>query len=177
VNQISRARNAGAAAATGEWIVFVDADSSPSAALFGDMLAAVAPGGCLAGGATIAFPPGAGIAARCVLGLWNAASRAGKWAAGSFIFCEAAAFREAGGFSELLFASEELELFRRLKRLARARRGRIEILHRHPIRTSDRKLALHGWAPYARLMVKTLVTGGRTLRRREDCSPWYDGRR
>ena len=30
VNQISRARNAGAAAANGEWLVFVDADSFPS---------------------------------------------------------------------------------------------------------------------------------------------------
>ena len=32
VNQISRARNAGAAAATGEWFLFVDADSFPSVA-------------------------------------------------------------------------------------------------------------------------------------------------
>src|SRR6185369_12224787 len=33
-NQISRARNTGAAAATGEWLLFVDADSTPSRALF-----------------------------------------------------------------------------------------------------------------------------------------------
>ena len=33
---------------------------------------------------------------------WNAVSRLLKWAAGSFIFCEAVAFREAGGFSEAL---------------------------------------------------------------------------
>ena len=30
INQISRARNAGAAAASGGWLVFVDADSQPS---------------------------------------------------------------------------------------------------------------------------------------------------
>ena len=29
-NQIARARNAGAAAACGEWLVFIDADSHPS---------------------------------------------------------------------------------------------------------------------------------------------------
>ena len=37
VNQIARARNAGAAAATGIWLVFVDADSHPSAALFDEV--------------------------------------------------------------------------------------------------------------------------------------------
>ena len=31
VNQIARARNSGAAAATGDWLIFVDADSHPSA--------------------------------------------------------------------------------------------------------------------------------------------------
>ena len=34
VNQIARARNRGAAAATGDWLIFVDADSHPSAELF-----------------------------------------------------------------------------------------------------------------------------------------------
>ena len=31
VNQIARARNRGAAAATGDWLIFVDADSHPGA--------------------------------------------------------------------------------------------------------------------------------------------------
>jgi glycosyltransferase involved in cell wall biosynthesis len=39
VNQISRARNAGAAVANGQWLVFVDADSFPSVELFAEMLA------------------------------------------------------------------------------------------------------------------------------------------
>ncbi|MBC8003033.1 MAG: glycosyltransferase, partial [Opitutaceae bacterium] len=34
VNQIARARNCGAAVATGDWFVFVDADSRPTAELF-----------------------------------------------------------------------------------------------------------------------------------------------
>jgi hypothetical protein len=100
-----------------------------------------------------------------------------RWAAGSYIFVDAAAFREAGGFNEDLYAGEELDLFRRLKRLARRRGRRIAILHRHPLRTSDRKARLYRWHEHLGFFLKTFLTGGRTLRRREDCSVWYDGRR
>src|SRR4051812_2695242 len=146
VNQISRARNTGARAASGEWLVFVDADSLPSPALFSEMKERIDRGDCLGGGATVAYAQ-TQWGVRLVTGLWNLYSRLGKWAAGSFIFCEAAAFHAAGGFSEELFASEELELFKRLKRIARARGKRIAILHRHPIVTSDRKVRLYGWQP------------------------------
>src|SRR5256884_4138853 len=44
VNQISRARNKGAAAAGGDWLVFVDADSYPSRELFADLAAAIQSG-------------------------------------------------------------------------------------------------------------------------------------
>src|ERR1700677_848756 len=55
VNQISRARNSGAAAATGDWLVFVDADSHPSAGLFTDMAKEIQSGTCFAGGTTICW--------------------------------------------------------------------------------------------------------------------------
>ncbi|HMH17864.1 MAG TPA: glycosyltransferase [Burkholderiales bacterium] len=175
VNQISRARNTGAARAGGDWIVFVDADSYPTPELFLEAADAIR-AGCLAGGSTIAYDdPPRGVA--LAIGIWNALSRINKWAAGSFIFCEAAAFREAGGFSEELYASEELDLFRRLKRMARREGRTIAILHRHPLRTSDRKLRLYGWREFLRFMVKTVVSRGRSLRNRRDCFTWYDGRR
>ncbi len=176
VNQIGRARNAGAACAGGDWIFFVDADSSPTVELFLDAADAIRAGRCLAGGSTVAYqdpPPGIALA----IGIWNAVSRISKVAAGSFMFCEAAAFREVGGFSEELYASEELDLFRRLKRLARREERSIVILHRHPLLTSDRKLRLYGWAELFRFLLRTIVSRGRTLRSRRDCFAWYDGRR
>src|SRR5438270_7211316 len=53
INQIARARNAGAIAATGDWLVFVDADSHPSPELFADVAVEIQSGKCLAGGVTM----------------------------------------------------------------------------------------------------------------------------
>lgn len=171
VNQISRARNAGAAAASGDWLLFVDADSSPSPALLADVLEKIESSSCIGGGATVAMPGGR-TDVRLWTVLWNAFSRATSWAAGSFFFCEARVFRELGGFSERLYAAEELDLSRRLKR-----RGRFVILSRHPLATSDRKARLYSWREHAAFVTRFIFRGIRTLRRREDCSIWYDGRR
>lgn len=176
VNQIARARNSGAAAASGDWLLFIDADSWPSRALFEDVADAIETGRCLGGGSTIALP-GARLCVRAWVALWNALSRATSWVAGSFIFCEARAFRDAGGFSEALYAAEEIEFSRRLKRLAKARKRRLVILRRHPLRTSGRKAQLYTWREHSRFLWKMLTAGRRTLRDRAACAIWYDGRR
>ena len=176
VNQIARARNAGAAQAGGEWLAFVDADSYPSRELFSDVLAAIRDGNALAGGATVRIDTDDAMI-RFWVASWNRLSRAMRWAAGSFIFCEARAFREIGGFSEALYAGEEIDLFRRLKRLARRRGQSVVILHRHPLHTSDRKARLYTKREHFTFMLKTLLLAGRPLRDRKSCYVWYDGRR
>jgi glycosyltransferase involved in cell wall biosynthesis len=176
VNQIGRARNTGASGAGGDWLIFIDADSQPSAELFADVAATIQTGRCLAGGSTVCLD-GRYPVASLITGGWNLLSRIKKWAAGSFIFCEAAAFREVGGFSAELFASEELDLFDRLKSMARQRGKTITILHRHPLVTSARKMHLYTPWEHLRFLGKTVLLWGRPLKSREECLTWYDGRR
>lgn len=176
INQIARARNRGAEAATGDWLIFVDADSHPSAELLEDVAKQIESGRCLAGGATVRLE-GKHVKGNFVASMWNVVSRICRWVAGSFIFCDAAAFRKIGGFSHELFASEEIELSNRLKKLARAERKKIVILHRHPIITSARKLHLYTAREHFLFMAKTILAGGKTLNSREACHTWYDGRR
>ena len=176
INQISRARNAGAAAATGEWLVFVDADSQPPLELFADVAREIRRGDVLAGGSTVAIDHPA-LMVRATVQWWNAISRMTRWAAGSFIFCRSEALRAVGGFSLQLFAAEEIDLFRRLKRLARSRGLAIRILADHPLVTSARKAHLYSAQEFLMFQLKTVLTAGRTLRSADECGLWYDGRR
>ena len=176
INQIARARNTGAAAASGDWLIFIDADSYPSPELFMEVAREIESGTCLAGGATIRLEGHYSLGSK-VTGFWNLLSRRLRWLAGSFIFCEAAAFRKVGGFSNELFAAEELDLSRRLKRLARSERRRIVILSRHPLLTSARKMHLYTPLEHLGFLARTILAGGRTLYRRDGCPTWYDGRR
>ena len=96
----------------------------------------------LAGGALLSMDRGPGwvhLGAR----IWGVYSRLARHMAGAFIFVEAAAFRQIGGFSDRFFAGEELDLSRRLKILARRQGRRIQIIASPRLRTSARKARLY----------------------------------
>ena len=177
VNQISRARNAGAAAAAGDWLLFIDADSRPSAGLLREVAAALDTPDLVYAGARMRMTPfHAG--AWLFLRLWGVLSRLNGWAAGSFLLVRRAAFQEVGGFSDAIFAAEEIELSVRLRRWSRARGGRfVRLGSRHPLLTSGRKLHLYTVRAHLRMLWRTLRTRGANLRNRDECTLWYDGRR
>jgi glycosyltransferase involved in cell wall biosynthesis len=177
VNQIGRARNTGAAAATGEWLLFIDADSHPSRELFADAAELTHRADVLLAGATMR-PDQGGLIFQLCCGVWNRMSRLRRLVAGSFILVRATAFREVGGFDLKFFAGEEIDFALRLqKTIGRRDRQKTIILHRHPILTSARKLKLYGKGEILRFLLKSVFRPRRTVSDREACALWYDGRR
>ena len=176
VNQIARARNSGAAAATGDWLIFVDADSHPSAELFADVAGQISSGRCLAGGATIRLDEKFFVA-ELIAPLWNIVSRWRRLLAGAFVFIEKAAFLELGGFSDKIFVGEELELSRRLKKLAKKTGKQVVILHRHPLVTSARKMRIYTLRQHLAFLFYMIFNPYRTATSREKAHLWYDGKR
>jgi hypothetical protein len=140
------------------------------------MAAVIQTGRCIGGGATVELDQPVHWAIGFV-GLWNSLSRWQRWMAGSFIFCEARAFRELGGFSHELFVAEEIDFSKRLNALARSRGQQVSILHRQPLKTSARKIHLYSWGEYILFLLRSLLGLGRTFKDRKACGPWYDGRR
>jgi glycosyltransferase involved in cell wall biosynthesis len=176
INQIGRARNRGAAVATGEWLLFIDADSHPSPELFADVAGAIRSGHYLAGGCVIRLA-GNHRAAQWLTRGWNWVSRQRRLLAGSFIFVETAAFREIGGFDDQFFTGEELDLSLRLRALGRKSGRKMVILHRHPLLTSDRKVRLYSSRELLGFMLRAALRPKRVMRDKAACYAWYDGRR
>lgn len=176
VNQIGRARNRGAAAASGDWLLFIDADSQPSPELFTEVADSIRSGRCLAGGSVIRLE-GNHRAARFLTQGWNWVSRFRRLLAGSFIFVETTAFRAIGGFDQQFYAGEELDLTLRLRKVARAQQREIVILHQHPLLTSDRKVRLYSARELLGFMARAAFRPKRVMKDKAACYAWYDGRR
>jgi len=171
-NQIARARNAGARAAEGRFLVFVDADTLVAPELLREALDRLADGAACGGGSTVAMDPVGSPLEQRALARWNGFSRRTRLAAGSFLFVLRDAFFAAGGFPESVYASEEIWLSRAVKRWGRARGLPFVILDGHPVVTSGRK---GEWYPPALLLltVLVLVLFPFLLRSRTFCWLWY----
>lgn len=176
VNRIARARNRGASIATGDWLLFVDADSYPSQALFEAAAKAIESGRYIGGGARIGFPRVLG-GSQLITRVWNLISQTLSWAAGSFIFCEAAAFKAVGGFDPTLYASEEITLSRRLQAYGRVSKRVFTILRGPRLVTSERKLLLYSRKELLFTFARLGLNLSWAARQPENCGLWYDGRR
>lgn len=172
VRQISRVRNAGAAASTGEFLIFVDADTLISPELLRLTLDRMKDGAC-GGGSLIRFEKEATGFAAWTARFWKWVSLRFKLLAGCFIFVRRDAFFSVGGFSEKVYASEEIWFGRTLKAWARKESRAFVMLDAFPPVTSSRKLELF---PVYKLVAYTMLflIFPFAVRFRALCGFWYD---
>ena len=173
VNRISSSRNAGAEAAQGEWILFVDADTLVPSALLHQAIELLANGKTGGGGACIRFGPEAKSSGPLALRFWNRISLFFNLAAGSFIFCRREGFTEVGGFSDKVYAGEEIFFSRQYKKWCHRHGLRFEIISDHPVVTSARKLHWYSSLTLILSFLPLLVCPF-LLRTRFFCRFWYE---
>lgn len=176
VNQIAKARNAGASVATGDWFLFIDADSQLHIDSIRDMLSHISEGRCGGGGCLVRMDD-APRWGQLGIGFWNTLSRCMKWAAGSFVFCRADGFREVGGFDEEYFAAEELYFSSSLKKWCREQSLSFVILRKKAHASSSRKFRIYTNREIMQLFARTIFAYGKTVKSRSGLDFFYDGRR
>lgn len=138
LNQIATARNAGGKKAQGEFIIFLDADTTLTAEILQKALKLLK-SGVAGGGITIQFNKKLAKPYIALVGLWNLFSKTFKIGAGCFIFCQKQVFDEIEGFNENLYASEELYFCLNLKKWAKKHNKKVFIIHDISIVSSARK--------------------------------------
>jgi glycosyltransferase involved in cell wall biosynthesis len=140
VNQIARSRNRGAHEAKGEYLVFLDADTTITPRLLQTALHKLMKENCCGGGTIVELDRPLTFVARKFLAGWTFLSRRFHLAAGCFIYVLREAFEDIGGFDERVYASEEIWFSRRLKRWGRKHGKPFHLIEDQTIVTSARKL-------------------------------------
>jgi glycosyltransferase involved in cell wall biosynthesis len=151
-NSISRARNAGAAAARGRYLIFMDADSTPSPDLLVKVIANLAPGDCCGGGALFALDDTTHRFAGRFVEMFNRVAAEHSYAPGCFMYCRRDAFEGVGGFDERLYAGTDRYLSRRLKRWGRRHGRPFRVITDSVVTTSSRKLERPGTYVFSTLV-------------------------
>src|SRR5438552_14181805 len=168
--QIAAARNAGARAAQGEYLFFIDADTRISRAHVSGGIAALE-GGYAGGSARVAMDGFVPIWGRMLLRGFSSVYFGLNLGAGAFLFTTRRNFEATGGFDEQYFVGEEVFFSLELRKL-----GRFKVL-REPIVTSGRKLRMYPAGQFLGDFFGVVVAGPRGARSRAKLRLWYDGKR
>lgn len=172
VNQIARARNTAASIASGDWLLFVDADSWPPAELMKDAVDVMSEGRHIGCGSTIRVVDGP---------LWfkwaweskNLSMRLLKWCPGGFIFCRKDAFDAVGGFPIEYYIFEEAIFIKNLKQQAKTEGLKFTVLHKHPFHASGRKGAQYGLWSWVKTAAKLWGSPKKLMKDKSFAEKWY----
>jgi glycosyltransferase involved in cell wall biosynthesis len=171
-HNISAVRNAGAKAAIGDLLVFIDADTLVPDSLFESFAAVMRDDRCLGGAVSVRYQPPARRWMKLYLAGWRFWGRLFNMRQGAAQFCRRSAFEALGGYDETIFVGEDIEFYWRLARFARDRGGYLRFLERPPVITSARRFdRMSLWRTF---VLTHPVFIRMAWRRRGIWTDWYD---
>ncbi len=139
VHVISRVRNAGAEASTGDVLIFVDADTRVSQELFGKIMEAMADNKCFGGAVSVEFDECKRWWIKYYLFGWKFWEFFFNTKQGAAQFCRRTAFAASRGYDERVFIGEDVEFYWRLSEYTRKNGGYLRFIKEPKVKTSSRR--------------------------------------
>ena len=172
VNNIGKARNAGARMARGKHLAFCDADNAVTEnllVLIHDHLEDPK----IAGGGTWIEPARRNLKISFFYFIWGVYVRFSRVGVG-MMHCRKADFDSFGGFDETIYAAEDVQLAYDLRKLGRPRGQKFNLIKQGWIITSTRKI---DQTPLWEMLTKLIGFGfglQKKIRSKEYCEHWYE---
>jgi len=116
VHNVARVRNTGAHAASGDVLVFLDADVLVPPHFVARVVEQMSAPDCCGGAADVSHQPSSKIVRAYLLG-WRVLGRMLGMAQGAAQFCRREAYERLGGYNESLYMGEDVDFYWRLRKL------------------------------------------------------------
>ncbi len=166
--QIGPTRNDGACVATGDVIVFVDADTIVCESVIDETVNAVE-NGFVCGGSFPRFDGKIPLFASILAKALELLFKVGRVSAGAYFFCIRSCFEKSGGFNPKYFAAEEVHFTKSLHKYGKFKTQRNHVL------TSGRKFRSHSAFEILSTLFLVSIPGIRNIKKRKNL--WYGPRK
>lgn len=171
-HNISRVRNTGAKNSQGDVLVFVDADTLVPVELLQEIAGVMKDEKCFGGAVAVAYE---GFKRRWVkfylLG-WKFWGTVFNTKQGATQFCRREVFLELGGYDENIYMGEDVELYWRLSKLARRRKGFTAFIEHLKVTTSSRRFDNLSW--WKTILLTHPLFIGLAWKRKRFWKDWYE---
>lgn len=138
-HNIGKVRNTGARSATGDILIFVDADTHVPEKLFQEIVDALQNERCLGGAVAVAYEKFQRKWMKYYLLGWKFWEKLLNTKQGATQFCRKTVFEEIGGYDEKIFMGEDVEFYWRLTKFARKNDGFLHFIENPKVTTSARR--------------------------------------
>ena len=138
-HNISQVRNMGAHHATGDVLIFIDADTSVPPSLFEKISEAMNDSNCFGGAVAVNYDNLERPLMKLYLGGWKIWVSLFEMAQGATQFCRRSVFEEVGGYDRTIFVGEDIEFYWRLARFTRRNKGHLHFIKHPQVVTSARR--------------------------------------
>jgi glycosyltransferase involved in cell wall biosynthesis len=135
---IAKVRNKGASLAKGETIVFIDADTVVPDKLLARIVDTMSDDTCFGGAVDLDYRP-MKLLVKAYLEFWRIMGKLTGTVQGATQFYRRDIFLSLKGYDETLFMGEDVDLYWRLKRLAKRQNGRVVFIEDIRVVTSTRR--------------------------------------